>query len=105
MSYGQTGQQRRSAVSQRSAAPPSFRPASLLLLKLFLSTLVLSILAAAAAVGAEARPNIVVIMADDMGFSDIGCYGSEIATPNIDRLAAEGMRFAQFYNTSRCCPT
>jgi len=51
------------------------------------------------------RPNIVLIMADDMGFSDIGCYGSEIETPNIDRLAAEGMRFTQFYNAARCCPT
>ena len=51
------------------------------------------------------RPNIVLIMADDMGFSDLGCYGSEIATPNLDRLAAGGMRFTQFYNTSRCCPT
>lgn len=51
------------------------------------------------------RPNIVVILADDMGFSDIGCYGSEIPTPNIDRLAAEGTRFTHFYNTSRCCPT
>lgn len=51
------------------------------------------------------RPNIVLIMADDMGFSDIGCYGSEIATPNLDRLAAGGLRFAQFYNGARCCPT
>ena len=51
------------------------------------------------------RPNIVLILADDMGFSDLGCYGSEIATPNIDRLAAEGVRFTQFYNTGRCCPT
>jgi arylsulfatase A-like enzyme len=51
------------------------------------------------------RPNIIVIMADDMGFSDIGCYGSEIATPNLDRLARGGMRVAQFYNTARCCPT
>ncbi|MEJ7779664.1 MAG: arylsulfatase [Daejeonella sp.] len=53
----------------------------------------------------QERPNIVLIMVDDMGFSDIGCYGSEIATPNLDRLAAEGVRFTQFYNTSRCCPT
>lgn len=44
-------------------------------------------------------------MADDMGYSDIGCYGGEIPTPHIDRLAAEGVRFSQFYNTSRCCPT
>ncbi len=51
------------------------------------------------------RPNIVLIMADDMGFSDIGCYGGEIATPHLDRLAAGGLRFTQFYNTARCCPT
>jgi arylsulfatase A-like enzyme len=51
------------------------------------------------------KPNIVIIMADDMGFSDIGCYGSEIATPNLDRLAGGGMRFTQFYNNARCCPT
>ncbi|MGB9626506.1 MAG: sulfatase-like hydrolase/transferase, partial [Phycisphaerae bacterium] len=52
-----------------------------------------------------ARPNIILILADDMGFSDLGCYGSEIATPNIDRLAAHGLRFTQFYNAARCCPT
>ena len=51
------------------------------------------------------RPNIVLIMADDMGYSDIGCYGGEIRTPNLDRLAADGLRFTQFYNTARCCPT
>ena len=51
------------------------------------------------------RPNIVLIMADDMGFSDIGCYGGEIETPNLDRLAGNGLRFTQFYNTARCCPT
>lgn len=51
------------------------------------------------------RPNIVLILADDMGFSDIGCYGSEIPTPNLDRLAAGGVRFTQFYNTARCCPS
>ena len=51
------------------------------------------------------RPNIVLIMADDMGYSDIGCYGGEIHTPNLDRLAANGLRFTQFYNTARCCPT
>ncbi|TWU61715.1 Arylsulfatase [Crateriforma conspicua] len=55
--------------------------------------------------GDPSRPNIVLIMADDMGFSDIGCYGGEIQTPNIDRLAAGGIRFTQFYNTGRCCPT
>ncbi|MCB9766840.1 MAG: arylsulfatase [Candidatus Omnitrophica bacterium] len=51
------------------------------------------------------QPNIVIILADDMGYSDIGCYGSEIETPNLDRLAENGLRFTQFYNTSRCCPT
>jgi len=51
------------------------------------------------------RPNIVLIMADDMGYSDVGCYGGEINTPNIDRLAYGGLRFNQFYNTARCCPT
>ena len=51
------------------------------------------------------RPNILLIMADDMGFSDIGCYGGEIDTPNIDKLAANGLRSTQFYNTARCCPT
>jgi len=53
----------------------------------------------------KARPNIVLIMADDMGFSDVGCYGGEIHTPNLDRLAANGLRFTQFYNCARCCPT
>ncbi|MDB4523598.1 arylsulfatase [Akkermansiaceae bacterium] len=48
------------------------------------------------------RPNIVVIMVDDLGFSDIGCYGGEIETPNLDRLAANGLRFSQFYNTAKC---
>ena len=51
------------------------------------------------------RPNIIVILADDMGFSDLGCYGSEIETPNLDRLAADGLRFTQFYNASKCEPT
>ena len=55
--------------------------------------------------GKSKRPNIVLIMADDMGYSDIGCYGGEVNTPNLDRLAAGGMRFTQFYNAARCCPT
>jgi arylsulfatase len=54
---------------------------------------------------ASSRPNIIVILADDLGFSDIGCYGAEIQTPNIDALAKNGIRFTQFYNASRCCPT
>lgn len=54
---------------------------------------------------AAERPNFLVIIADDMGFSDVGCYGGEIATPHLDGLAADGLRFTQFYNTSRCWPT
>ncbi len=55
--------------------------------------------------GKNKRPNIILIMADDMGYSDIGCYGGEIQTPNLDGFAAGGLRFTQFYNTARCCPT
>lgn len=62
-------------------------------------------LGAALAAPAKRRPNIVLMMADDMGYSDIGCYGGEIATPNLDSLARGGVRFTQFYNTARCCPT
>lgn len=51
------------------------------------------------------KPNIIVIMSDDMGYSDIGCYGGEVSTPNLDGLAANGLRYTQFYNTGRCCPT
>ena len=54
---------------------------------------------------ADERPNIVLIMADDMGYSDIGCYGGEVQTPTLNRLAEGGLRFTQFYNTGRCCPT
>jgi len=51
------------------------------------------------------RPSIIIILVDDMGFSDLGCYGGEIPTPHIDSLAENGLRFSQFYNTGRCCPT
>jgi len=54
---------------------------------------------------AAKRPNIIVILADDMGYSDMACYGGEIHTPNLDYLAQNGLRYRQFYNTSRCCPT
>jgi arylsulfatase A-like enzyme len=58
------------------------------------------------ALAAEApRPNVVLILSDDMGFSDLGCYGGELRTPNLDALAAGGVRFTQFYNCARCCPT
>ena len=51
------------------------------------------------------RPNVLIILADDLGYSDLGCYGGEMATPNLDRLAAGGLRFTQFYNTARCWPS
>lgn len=56
-------------------------------------------------VSAAKRPNIVLILADDMGFSDLSCYGSEISTPNLNRLASSGIRFTHFYNNARCCPS
>jgi arylsulfatase A-like enzyme len=65
---------------------------------------ILALLLVTGARAAE-RPNIVLIVADDLGYSDLGCYGSEIATPNIDGLAAAGVRFTQFYNQARCCPS
>ena len=52
-----------------------------------------------------AQPNIILILADDMGYSDIGCFGSEIQTPNLDRLAGNGARFSQMYSFARCCPS
>ena len=69
----------------------------------FLSLLVVLLFSLSAS--ADDLPNILVIIADDMGFSDAGCYGGEIATPNLDGLAAGGLRFTQFYNTARCWPT
>ncbi|MEM7392875.1 MAG: sulfatase-like hydrolase/transferase, partial [Verrucomicrobiota bacterium] len=71
-------------------------------------TLLSALLVGAAALAygeALPKPNIILIMTDDMGYSDLGCYGGEIETPHLDGLAAAGIRFSQFYNTSRCCPT
>jgi arylsulfatase len=72
---------------------------------LLIALLLLRVAPLDAAQATSAKPNIIVILVDDMGFSDLGCYGSEIETPNLDRLAANGLRFTQFYNSSRCCPT
>ena len=55
--------------------------------------------------GKTKKPNVVLFLVDDLGFSDLGCYGSEISTPNLDRIAQQGIRFTHFYNTSRCCPS
>jgi arylsulfatase len=70
-----------------------------------LPLILLAACAAGAPVPVPPRPNVVIILADDLGFSDIEPYGSEIPTPNLSRLAAEGLRFTQFYNAARCCPT
>lgn len=66
--------------------------------------LALGVTLGAAGLAAE-RPNILLILSDDMGYSDLGCFGGEIATPHLDALAANGVRFTQFYNATRCCPT
>ena len=77
------------------------------ILRLLLSSLAIVVLSVGAGVSADTPqpPNFLVIIADDMGYSDAGCYGGEISTPNLDALAAGGLRFTQFYNTSRCWPT
>lgn len=53
----------------------------------------------------DKKPNVIVILSDDMGYSDIGCFGSEISTPHLDQLAKNGLRYTQFYNTARCSPS
>ena len=65
----------------------------------------LTLAALSPARAADPRPNVIVILSDDVGYSDLGCFGGEISTPNLDALAAGGLRFTQFYNTARCCPT
>lgn len=79
---------------------------------LFFASAILAVVACAAPASASApepapasRPNLLVILADDLGYSDLGCYGGEIQTPNLDALAAGGLRFTQFYNTARCWPS
>ena len=74
----------------------SFRASAIVLLFGFISI--------GAAAAPARRPNIIVILADDLD-SDLGCYGGEARTPNIDALAAHGLRFTQFYNAGRCCPS
>ncbi|MDR3401156.1 MAG: arylsulfatase [Chthoniobacter sp.] len=71
---------------------------------LLLSGFALLTVVALATAAPAARPNILIILVDDLGYSDLGCYGGEIRTPNLDSLAADGLRFTQFYNCARCCP-
>ena len=84
---------------------PTIRKSIVALLSVFCLILTHQQVAFAQVTGDRGKPNIIVIMSDDMGYSDIGCYGSEIETPVLDALAANGLRFTQFYNTGRCCPT
>ncbi|MCU0709840.1 MAG: arylsulfatase [Pirellula sp.] len=84
------------------------RSSKLFILSLLSWTLMIGIMNRCLADGPTASnrpPNVLLILADDLGFSDLGCYGSEIATPHLDRLANNGVRFTQFYNTARCWPT
>jgi len=74
--------------------------------QLLFLVLLFSLTARCPAAGANAlRPNVVLILADNLGFSDLGCFGSEISMPNLDRLASQGVRMTQFYTTPRCCPS
>ena len=75
-------------------------------MKSILTTLIALLgISSIAAEASSKKPNVMIIVADDMGYSDLGCYGSEIQTPNLDRLAGSGLRFTQFYNTARCWPS
>ena len=76
------------------------RPISFLLL-----LVVLAFSSASLRAAGPAKPNVLLILADDMGYSDAGCYGGDVRTPNLDSLAANGLRFTQFYNTARCWPS
>jgi arylsulfatase len=81
----------------------TFQPAMRFISSLLLSVFLICLLHASAT--AVSHPNVMFILADDLGYSDLGCYGGEIETPNLDGLAANGLRFTQFYNTARCWPT
>ncbi|MEO1844889.1 MAG: sulfatase-like hydrolase/transferase, partial [Akkermansiaceae bacterium] len=74
-------------------------------MKTWIPYLLAAVLCLPSALWASDRPNILIVLTDDMGFSDLGCFGGEIETPNLDALAAGGLRFTEFYNTARCWPT
>ena len=73
--------------------------------KIALPVALLSTIPAVAGAAKDNRPNIIVILVDDMGYSDLQCYGGEVQTPNLNSLAENGIRFTNFYNTARSCPT
>ena len=74
-------------------------------MKPILPTLIAIILLLASCSHQSSQPNIILISADDLGWSDLGCYGSQVETPNLDKLAETGMRFTNFHNTSKCFPS
>ncbi len=82
-----------------------FAPLRLCAFALSFACLLLSFTLKLPAADAPPRPNVIIILADDLGYSDLGCYGGEIQTPNLDALAKSGLRLTQFYNTARCWPT
>ena len=92
-------------LQRRGQVLTIFRPESNAVRTLCVFICFLAVMAAQAIAAESPRPNIVIILVDDMGYSDVGCYGGEIDTPNIDQLAAHGLRYTQFYNCGRCCPT
>ena len=103
---------KRDLLVSRSLAPvsPLFFPAFSLIMKLpfcYVSAalLLVCLFPCSRSVAADSKPNIIVILADDLGYSDLGCYGSEIETPRLDALAENGVRFTQMYNAARCCPS
>ena len=69
------------------------------------SSLISLCLLAFALCSSGAKPNVIVVLVDDMGYSDLGSFGGEVRTPHLDRLAANGLRFTQNYNSARCCPS
>ena len=93
------------AHAKRAPSPPRGPPHVFFMHLHRILLAALALLGVRAVAASASRPNIIIIMADDVGYSDIGCYGGEIATPNLDALAAGGVRFTQFYNMARCCPT
>jgi arylsulfatase len=82
-----------------------FRPRNILLINIILTISLSGCSGVKTSETEKEKPNILIILADDLGYSDLGCYGSEIETPNLDGLAANGVRFTAFYNSARCCPS
>ncbi len=101
----QTGRERRTRPGGTTQRVRTISPTWNIAMNRTLACLLVALLGSSVLAAESSKPNIVLIMSDDMGFSDLGCYGGEIQTPVLDSLAAGGLQFTQFYNTARCCPT